>query len=328
MPSDELRVRTLEALQPARDAFRDALATAVEEVRSFLASRETTSDKKVAREEHSLGTFAAGRVNPERFTSLLAQTLTIDDVAGERIERAFSTLQALAQDQEALGFVSVEPGASLRDTVAAKLAQVGRAFGAAHVVRAARAGTYEEEEHGAQLDGFPFARWGPAEREIAPPLCVEVSGTDLQAGGLTEFLDGRLKLVLLVDGDCSPAPLARLITPNTFVVQTADPKVLAAFVRHRGPGVAAIVPEGAAQFAHDPRAGDEPADRISIEHTPEEAPRKPCGAISVTQQAEDLAALHALAGARSGLDVQNDGADPTNKLAAWLLSQTDLKDLT
>ena len=51
MPSDELRAAALDALKPAHADFRSALATTIEEVRSFLATRETSEEEHVSQEQ-------------------------------------------------------------------------------------------------------------------------------------------------------------------------------------------------------------------------------------------------------------------------------------
>ncbi len=118
-----------------------------------------------------------------------------------------------------------------------------------------RGGRYRPAEHDSLLDAAEFRAWNKAERRFAPPLVVEVDGADLHAGALLDFADGREKIVLVVRGAMPPAPLVRCITPGTFVLQTVDgtrPRPLAAF---DGPAIAALVPEGAAVFLHDPGAG-------------------------------------------------------------------------
>ena len=72
---------------------------------------------------------------------------------------------------------------------------------------------------------------------------VEVEAEDLLPAGLGEFLDGAVKIVLVVRGHTTPAPLARLITPGTYVVQTADAADLEGLARSRHPGVALVFDE-------------------------------------------------------------------------------------
>jgi hypothetical protein len=191
-------------------------------------------------------------------------------------------------------------------------------------VAAARAGSEDDAEQAALLAAYPFERWNPAERDLAPPLAVDVAGADCHAAGLADLLDGRLKILLRVSGPCPAAPLARLVAPRTYVLQTDAETDLQGLVAWDGPGVAALVPEGVARFCHDP--GAEPGQRLHVAHVPDGALR-PVGGASAAQQAEDLALLAAWAGAQPAPASTPDVDDPAGRLAAWLLQQTDLRDV-
>jgi hypothetical protein len=144
--------------------------------------------------------------------------------------------------------VSVPEGADLRDAVKDALAEVGRAFGTAHAVEKARSHLYDPDLDHTLLQPHPFHRWTPAERDLAPPLVVEVSGTGLRGSGLLEFMEGNQKFVLLVRGSAPPAPLARLASPGAFVAQASGSAGLVAVSRlasHDGPGAVAIFEESA-----------------------------------------------------------------------------------
>jgi hypothetical protein len=121
-----------------------------------------------------------------------------------------------------------------------------------------------------------------------------VNGADLRADALAEYLDGRQKLVLLVRGACTPAPLVRMVTPGIFVLQAAAETELAGLAAFDGPGVAALVPEPVARFAHDPLGDDTGGRRLTVTHLPAEASRTAVGGWSVWQQREELAQLAAL----------------------------------
>jgi hypothetical protein len=214
--------------------------------------------------------------------------------------------------------------------VGTALAEAGRAFGAVVLAELARGGRYRAADHDRLLDPLAFRDWNRAERRFAPPLVVSVDGADLNAGALADFCDGREKLVLVVRGPSAPAALARLITPGTLVLQTQDRAGLDRVVAYEGPSVAALVPEGAARFLHDPTAGREPWQRLSVAFLPE-APRRALGGFSAWQMAEDLQQLATLArtpfaiptlGGGDGTPALG-GPEAVERLAAWLLSRSD-----
>jgi hypothetical protein len=103
---------------------------------------------------------------------------------------------------------------------------------------------------------------------------VRVRGEDCLPAGLGEFLDGSVVLVLVVEGPATPAPLSRLVTPGTFVLQTADPDELGRIAETGHPAVALLFDddrEGQAYFVHDPEAGDAPWQRLSVTRMPSDA---------------------------------------------------------
>jgi hypothetical protein len=230
--------------------------------------------------------------------------------------------------------VEVSQGEHLRDRVAGALEDLGRAFGAARVFEMSKFGRFPDNEHARSLGSFPFHRWSKGERRMAPPLVVSVDGADLRATGLAEFMDGLEKLILVIRNESTPVPLVRLITPGTFVQQTVDPVDLDKLASWNGPGVAALVPESAARFVHDPGAGADAGARLTVSSIPEDRRRKPVGGVSVSQQSEELLQLKSLAG-QIGITQTAEpvvagaaaSSDPVDKLAAWLLSQADLKNI-
>jgi ribonuclease E len=192
------------------------------------------------------------------------------------------------------------------------------------VARDAQSGA-PTDRHTPSLERFPFAQWNRTERYLAPPLVIDVRGADVWAAGLAEFLDGHVKLVLVVTGDTSPAPLARLITPGIYVQQATLASELPGLASWDGPGVAALVPETAARFTHNPKAGPSPAERLRVEFLPAAAPRKAIDGISPAQQADELAMLAALAQpapAPAAPVAAPAAASPADLLAAWLLAQS------
>lgn len=338
MPSDPRVELALRALAGPIERYRSAVAAAGEEVRGFLAAHRSAADAADAAVE--LGPFAAGRIDVQRFSRLLASSPALDAAALSEAEAALGVLRkAAARGAEAF-HVRVEPGGRLRDRVEAARAEAGRVVEAARRVARAKSGAARPAgENGRRGRPLAFAEWTEGERRWTPPLVVELEGADLRAAELGELLDGGAKIVLVVRGECAPAPLVRLITPGTLVLQTADETGLDRIADAEGPAVAALVPEGAARFLHDPAAGAEPWARLTIWGLPDGPPKRPVGGLSVRQQAEELEQLRALAARPTGAELEAAAAaggapaaaaraeDPVDRLAAWLLSQADLKDL-
>jgi hypothetical protein len=159
-----------------------------------------------------------------------------------------------------------------------------------------------------------------------------VDGRDVRAGALVEFHDGHVTLVLVVRGPCSPAPLARLISPAVYVAQHYDATALERLADFAGPAIVALVPEGCAAFVHDPRAGDA-GPALTADFVPPEERRAAVGGLSPAQQLDEIRLLKRLAQASvaqasTAVDIAQDRPpDPADKLAAWLLNQADLEGL-
>ncbi len=349
MPSDEHTAAIDRALAPARDAYRGAVALAVEEVRAAIEREQpVTETDRSARVATELGAFASEHIDPARFAALLTSGERLDAGALALLERARATLQEIAHAGEGLFEVHIAPDSDLCGEVAHALARCGRAFGAARVaalVRSGRAALAASQDPAAL---FPPALWTRAERAIAPPLLVHVAGTDAQVGGLDRYLDGTQKLVLIVRAPAPPAALSALITPGVFVMQTCDGGGFDRFAGFAGPGIAALVPEGCVTFVHDPRAT--PALTVGDLPAP---PRRPVGTHGVFQQTEALRHLEGLAQAYAPAAHANGAAgaqeltgatapapaqatvpagtvpppatpaapQPADRLAAWLLAQ-------
>jgi hypothetical protein len=340
MPSDATAVevtrvdQALEALGGRVDAFHSAVATAEEEIRTFVAHQRGAHEFRAEQALVELGQFALGRVDPEKFALFLAPQEELGDEARGVLDRAEEILAEYAANKD-FHKVTVEPGGDLRDRVKQALDHVGQVFGASRAVELARSGLFDPDEHNRFLGHLPFRKWNRAERQLAPPLVVEVEADDLLPAGLGEFLDGQVKIVLLVKGMTSAAPLARLITPGTYVVQTADPADLVPMAASPHPGVALVFDQerpAQARFVHDPGAGDTPAARITVKHMPQRADvgrgrRAPLW-LEELDHLETLARKTGVAGAPApGVDVEmptGGKATSADQLAAWLLSQTDL----
>lgn len=347
MPSDVRTGLALRALKAPRERFMSAVVAAVEEVRAFLEWHRPSPDGGAThRAATELGAFAAGRIDPERFGALLGGGPALDGAALARVQRALRELSRVAAAGDALFLADVEAHADLHLAVGHALASAGRAFGAAQAVERIRAGRATAAD-GLPLEPFPFRRWNRAERQIAPPLVVEVAGCALHAGALAEFMDGAQKIILIVQPPAPPAALARLVTPGVLVMQTTDPAQLAEAGRFGGPAVAALVPEGAACFVHRPAAGRAPAGRLTVTRLPDPSAVRPMDGMTAWHQREELALLREMGTGYpvSGSAERGDAAAPpapapgaspapaaasaaaadVDRLAAWLLRQAELE---
>jgi hypothetical protein len=321
MPSDSLdRVRVaLDAMARPRATYRSAIVAAHGRAKAILAEGGGAERAKL-----ELGQFGGGRIDPARFAALAAPKSALDYANRTRVEAAANLLRAFAADDSAF-VVDVPRGGRLRFAVANALAELGCAFGAAAIIELARAGRFDPAFHIDLVDALDFGLWGKAERSVAPPLVVRVNGEDLRAGVLGDFLDGGVHIALVVEGECAPAPLIRLITPGTFVLQTADMTGIDLFAKFDGPAVMATVPSTCACFVHDPNGGKAVWQRLRVWNRPASPPRRALGGSSGRQQAEELLQLDALA-ERPSLDgapveslVPIGSGDPTERLASWLL---------
>ncbi len=331
MPSDERVAPVMKALAGSRAGFHSAVVSAAGEVEAYLMSHRSAGDGRGKAVSAELGVFGSERIDADRFAALLTEEGPLDEATIAVLRKSLAVLREVASAGDAPYRIDVAPGGDLTGAVDATLADVGSAFGAARVAEMARSGrgaTAREDP----ARGWAFARWNRAEREIAPPLVIEVDGGDLLVAGLGTFLDGRQKLVLVVRGPAPVAPLARLITPGVFVMQTNDTADLVRFAAFEGPGIAALVPEGAALFTHDPAR----TPRLTITHMPEEPVRRVVGRVSVFLQNEELKQLELLrvAGAEAeALTGQGAGAGtakaaaPADMLAALLMQQANLTDV-
>jgi hypothetical protein len=329
MPSESSPAALVPLLASTWERYRSAVAATLEEVRGHLAASRTDAEGRARQLTTELGRFAAGRIDVTRLLDVLGNGETLDPAALVRLEAALDTLRDIAGRPEDFFHLSVPPGGDLTAAVRARLADLGRAFGAARVAGTARRGLASAEPgENRALAAFDFADWNGAERRLAPPVVVSIAGGDLQPGGLAAFLDGSQHIVLIVEGRCAPAPLVRLITPGTLVIQAQEPAGLAPLAGWSGPAIAALVPASAADFIHDPLGGTEPWRRLRIRHAPK-APRGRVGRFSAEQQSEELQQLATLARQPAPADttaVPDAPPDPADRLAAWLLRQADLSE--
>jgi hypothetical protein len=326
MQSDARVVAALSALGPRIALFRFAVSGTLERARNTLASESGPSQARVA-----LGDFAAGLIDPDRFAMISSGSGPLDAVGRAVVERAAEALEAFLRAGDEDFVVDVHAGASPGAAIRARMTTLGSAFGAATLVELVRRRTYDPVQHGLPLEGHPFEKWTAAERKLAPPLVIRLDGRDLDAFELAPLIDGRVRLVLVVDEPCPPAPLARLISPGVFVAQSGDIRVTERVTDFDGPAVIALMKGTEARFVHDPRAGSAMWQRIEVTHMPDVHPRRSLGLRSAWQQRDDLSHLKALIGQpvlpanpadAPVATVGGSSSDPAERLTAWLLDQS------
>ena len=331
MPSDPRLQQALTALAQPIAEFRAIVDGAIAQADTFLAAQHANAPQRADRAAASLGRFADGRIDAAGFAALFPPVAAATPAALAALDRALAVLREVRERGESLFVVDVAPGHRLGAELDDALAGIGRAFGAVVLAEFVRGGRYEPQQE-QLLQAQPFRSWNKTERRFAPPLAVLVDGADLQASALMDFADGREKIVLVVRGASPPAPLARCITPGTFVLQTVDGSGLDRVAPFNGPAVAAIVPQWSAVFMHDPAAGKEPWQRMTVQHVPA-PPTRAIGGQSAWQMSEDLRVVAGLASTPFRVPVGATGAtvpavgaaDATDKIAAWLLGQAGLQ---
>lgn len=335
MPSDNRIDEILELLGSARESHLSAIRLAADEMQSYLAVCREGSEELATRAAGELGSFATGRITIQKFATTFYATQAAPPEATAAVEKALGVLRELEGLGNDLFSITIEPGEELRHSIDTAFARSGRAFGAARVFDLVRTRRYDAEKHDDLLERFPFHAWNRAERRLAPPLVVSVDGSALSAASLADYLDGSTRMILVVRGPAAPAPLARLITPGTFVAQLSNPADLTKAIDSAAPAIAAIMPEGSALFTHDPAGGREMRDRLVVHHRPTHEPRRAIGRNSAAQQADELRLLDMLttpepapapAAVSSSAHPQPSAtpsppADPADRLANWLLQQ-------
>jgi len=330
MPSDDRITQALKAVAAPKEGFTSSVAMSAEEVRGILERERGVDENPQVKLAHELGPFAAGRIDLERLTPFVSANSKFDAKKRGEIQKAFETLTALKKAGADLFVGKVEVDGYLRGTIVKVLGKAGTAFGAARSVEWALHDIAPPEGVEDVFESFPPTLWNRAEKGCAPPLVMEVEGHDLKTSSLGDLLEGSQKIVLVVNGPSAPAPLVRLITPGVTVIQTDDPLELAALSATPGPGIAALMPEGAAKFVHAP-GGTTLNERLTVSFMPEKEPKKALGSISAFQQVEELRQLRALAASVQALEVP-EGAfaavgaemDEAGQLAAWLIHQAKI----
>jgi hypothetical protein len=326
-------LRALDLFAASIDRFRSVVVATLEEVRGTLAAAHNNGIGRAERMKMQLGPFANGRVDLSRLAAVMEGEPGLDHVAERRLQMAYETLQDVASRGRDFFCVTVPAGTPVVTAVTAQLAAIGRAFGAARVAASARGDETVigmSDEHA--LMRFGFQEWTSAERRIAPPLIVSVHGRDLHVGALSSVLDGSLKIVLVVDGPCTPAPLVRLITPNVFVTQAFEIDALHALLGWPGAGIGALMPPIASCFVHDPAGGPELWQRLTVIRS-RDGRMSRIGGFTATQQAEEILQLEALAARPApeltlpvSVPTSSHTEDRVDRLAAWLLQRANLTE--
>jgi hypothetical protein len=331
MPSDPRVSQALAALAQPIAEFRAAVQGALAQAEGFMAAQTADAAEQAALAATQLGAFAGPYVDAAKFAAMFPAVAKADKASQAALEKAAKILRRVAGQGDDMAVAVVTDGVKLGATIDAALAGAGQAFGAIILTELVRGGRYKAAEHEKLLDPAEFRAWNNAERRFAPPLVVEVNGIDLHAGALLDFADGREKIVLVVHGDAPPAALVRCITPGTFVLQTVDGTGLDRMAGYEGPAIAAILPEGAATFMHDPTAGNETWQRLTVPFLPS-GPYKAVGGFSAWQMEQDVRMLAELArtpfavpatpGAKGAPAI--GAADAVDRISAWLLGTSGI----
>ncbi len=330
MPSDPRVAQALAALAQPIAEFRAAVQGALAQADAFLAAQTADAVTQAASAAKSLGVFGS-HLDAAKFAAMFPSVAKADKASQAALTKAAKILRSVATQGDDMALAKVSDGRKLGATIDAALAGAGQAFGAIIITELVRGGRYKAAEHERLLDPSEFRAWNNAERRFAPPLVVEVAGADLHAGALLDFADGREKIVLVVTGDAPPAALVRCITPGTFVLQTVDGTGLDRLVGYEGPAIAAFLPEGAATFMHDPTAGKEPWQRLTVPFLPT-TPFKAVGGFSAWQMEQDVKMLADLArtpfavpavpGAKGAPAI--GAGDAVDRIASWLLGTSGI----
>ncbi len=333
MPSDTSLALALAALARPVAEFHALVGDAIVQGEAVLAAQHADADQRASAASLSLGHFADSRIDADRFAALFPPMPPLRPDAVAALEHALMVLRGVQSRGDRFFVVEVPPGARFGGALEYAFETIGVALGAVLMEEQIRTGRYESTQERLLRTQY-FRTWTSAERRAAPPLVVVVDGADLQPGSLLDYTDGREKIVLVIRGTSPPAPLARCISPNTLVLQTVDGSGLDRVAAYDGPAVAALVPEGAAVFMHDPAGGREPWQRLTVQQLPD-APKRAIGGQSVWQMTQDLRVLASLATtpfavpAPAGKETSRAlGADDAaERIAAWLVAQSSAPEV-
>ena len=328
MPSDPMLTLALAALARPIADFHALVGDAIVQGEAVLAAQRADDQLRTEAASLSLGRFAASRMDAGRFAALFPALPTLAPDAVAALEHAVTVLRAVQARGDEFFVVEVPSGGRFGAALERAFEAMGVTLGAVLLEEQIRTGRYDGNQERLLRTQY-FRTWSRAERRVAPPIVVMVDGVDVQPGALLDYADGREKIVLVIRGACPPAPLARCISPGTFVLQSADGSGLDRLAEFDGPAVAALVPPEAAQFTHDPAGGREPWQRLSVTHMPA-APKRAMGGQSVWQMTQDLRVLADLAttpfavpaAVGTGATHAVGADDAAARIAAWLLAQS------
>lgn len=320
MPYDAAALETLTFVSSAIAAYQSRVTAVADRISNYLSANDKAGSDGV---EEQLGEFAAGRIDIERFGALWEEREALDQSERTVLAHAHDLLRDIATRPADYFITDLPSGARLTATLAHAFTDLGRCFGAMMIAEMVRTGRFRTEDF-ELLHGFPRFRWTRAERGMSPPVIVTLDGADLWAGELAQYLDGNQKIVLVVRPPAPPAALVRLITPGTLVLQSCSVAGLEPLNAVEGPAVAALMPDGAAEFIHRPGASPT-HERLTISTKPTGA-RKAIEGWTTWQQQQELDQLYALAAAPVIAQEKQPPAasDPADRLASWLLSHADL----
>lgn len=321
MPYDATALDALQVVSSAIAAYQSRVAAVADRIADYLNANDEPGSH--GGEAQQLGEFAAGRIDIERFSALWEERKPLDQSERAALTRARDVLREIASRPGDSLITNLSPGARLAAALGHRFTDLGRGFGAMMLAELVRTGQFNS---GAMdlIHGFPRFRWTRAERGMSPPMIVILDGADLWAGEVAQYLDGNQKIVLVVRPPAPPAALVRLITPGTLVLQSCSVAGLQPLSAVEGPAVAALMPNGAAEFIHRP--GASPVhERLAISTKPSGA-RKAVEGWTSWQQQQELDQLYALAAAPviAHEPSSQQASDPADRLASWLLSHADL----
>lgn len=333
MLSDSSLALALAALARPIAEFHALIGDAIVQGEAVLDAQHADAQQRAGAASLSLGHFADSRIDAGRFAALFPAVPPLGADAIAALEHVLHVLRGVQARDDRFFVVEVPPGGRFGAALEQAYETFGIAFGAVLMEEQIRAGRYQSDQDRVLRTQY-FRTWSSAERRAAPPLVVVVDGADLQPGALLDYTDGREKIVLVIRGASPPAPLARCISPNTLVLQTVDGSGLDRIAPYDGPAVAAVLPDGAAVFMHDPAGGREPWQRLTVHNLPD-APKRAIGSQSVWQMTQDLRVLASLAttpfavptpaGKEAARAVGAD--DAAERIAAWLVSQSSAPEV-